>query len=194
MKGEKQVTFPFEFKYSDGGVFKTDYGITVRAPSLNQFAVHTAMVAFAAEADRANQAAGLVAFSSISAEQLSTLLKSRGDNGSGDEAAPVESDRDMANRVIGQFASGLGSEKFPKFMEFLLKTLKNNAKLATVGDTKIPLTDATVDSIAEIGGMDAINLILASFAGFFLPDQAAQSPKPNGGDTPTTQPSAVAVH
>jgi hypothetical protein len=194
MKGEKQVTFPFSFKYSEGGIFKEEFGVTIRAPSLDQFAVHTVMVAYAAESGKKNQADAMVAFGALPAATLEVMVKARGEQAEQDGPAPVETDAEMADRVIGHFASGLGSDRFPAFMAFVLKTIKNNPKLATVGDGKIPLTDATVDSIVAHGGMDALNLMMATFAGFFLQEAPSTSQKPIGDNTQASQQSAHGVH
>jgi hypothetical protein len=192
MKGEKQITFPFSFKYSEAGVFKEEFGVTVRAPSLDQFAVHTAMVAFAAEAGQKNQIAGMAAFGALPEGVIASMVKARGDQEQLNSAP--ETDDEMATRVIGQFASGLGSERFPRFMDFLLKALKNNPRLASVGDGKVPLTDATIQSICDVGGMDAVNVVMATFAGFFLEPVASPSKNATGEDTPASQQSALAVH
>ena len=177
MRGQKVITFPFEFEYSHEGQFKKEFGITVRAPGIELFNVHNKMIAFASEAE-----VGL-------AIKFSRVNRDKPEAADEEEAKPKapETDEEMVQRVIGAYSMGLGSEAFPNFMLFLKTTLTNNSRLATIGDTKIPVTDLVWNAIDNAGGMDAINMILRSFAGFFLkqPDSQA-SEKANGSNSPPT--------
>jgi len=175
IKGEIQVHLPFEFDYSDGGTMKKETMITVRAPSFADFKIHNAMVGRAKSAE------------------VGTAVALSGFKRSADDASPApaasereESDAEMVDRVIGVYAMGLGDEKFSTFMEFVKATLTNNPRLAAVGETKIPIKDAVWEQIGLKGGMDAVNLIISAFAGFFLTDQRSRSLRETGESSSTS--------
>jgi hypothetical protein len=201
MRGSRTIYLPINFRYSEGGAFKEDCAVTLTAPSLENFAIQTKMVAYATQALREAEKEQLQ-FLAEAGDVLEKILKSRAElqeaaaAEAAEEAATqaAETDDAMATRVIGMFARGLGPDKFPAFMEFLKKTLTNNAKLARVGDTKVPLKDETWNDIDEKGGMSAVNIILATFAGFFLPTAASPSAEASGNSSRPTSQSQAAVH
>lgn len=191
-KGEKQVILPFEFKFSNKGVWGQEFAITLKAPALADFAVHNRMVAFTSKARTQLMRDEAATFSMMPPATIEALMKARADYAKKDEAEeaeaekPEESDSDMAERVMGLYASGLG-DAFPEFVEFLKKALTNNARLASIGDTKQPVTDLVWDEIDknERGGLEAINMILAGFANFFLSAQQSRSAS-ESGEKPAT--------
>jgi hypothetical protein len=183
MRGQKIVTFPFEFPYSQDGKFLSEFAVTLRAPSLDQFQVHTAMTAFV----KASEVGVSVAFSGFKMPDrpASEVVA----------AAPApETEEQMVERVISTLSTGLGPDRFPQFMDYVMSKLKRNAKLATIGETNIPLDDATLSAIAEKGGMDAINLLVASFADFFFAGAPSKSASKSGDSLPGSSLSAAAVH
>ena len=187
MRGTKQITFPFEFQYSEGGSFKKEFAVTLRAPSLGQFKVHNQMTAYAWMAE-----IGIAArFADIKRPEPSAP-----DASEPQEPAAEETDQDKATRAMSVFAMGLGAEKYPEFVDFLKAKLTRNAALARVGDTSVALTDEVWESIEAEGGMDAVMLILGSFAGFFLrtADSATTSAKGNGSSLAPGSRSAAGVH
>lgn len=195
MRGTRLVHLPINFRYSDNGTFKEDCAVSLSAPSLDQFSVHNAMVAYASEATRNNDKEQALTFAAM-APALETLKKFREEAISTEvEVAPAEeTDEQRTTRVVEFYAQGLG-EKFPAFMEYLKKTLTNNPKLARVGDTKQPLRDESWEDIASKGGMDAVLMVFAGFAGFFLKEAArTKSQEANGSNSRAMSPSRAEVH
>lgn len=187
-KGEKQVILPFIFKFSDKGKFSEEHCITLRAPSLADFAAHNKMVSYASAAITTAQRNEAVMFSSIGSDVLDKILAARAEmqkEMDKDAEPEPETDEEVAGRVTQMFAAGLG-DKFPDFMDFIKKTLTNNARLAAIGDTKVPITDAVWDELNKEGGMEAVNLVLMSFANFFLPAQPSRSQSESGDEKSTT--------
>lgn len=176
MRGKKEINFPFEFEYSHEGQFKKEFGVKVQAPGIDQFDIHNKMVAFASDAE-----VGLaIKFSKVKREDRQT------DEEDIAKSAP-ETDAEMAQRVIGVYSMGLGPEAFPIFMSFIKKTLTNNPKLASIGETNVPITDLVWNAIDNAGGMDAVALVLMSFAGFFLKQpEEVKSGKANGSSSQPT--------
>ena len=104
-KSEVQIILPFEFRYSDKGGFHTEHAVTVRAPSLPDFAVHNSMVGYA----KAAEIGTAVAFSAFRQKMADVVAEDT----ASDVPEPAETDQEMADRVLGVYATGLGAEKFP---------------------------------------------------------------------------------
>lgn len=183
MRGKKLVQLPINFKYSDAGAFKEDCAVTISAPALDQFKVHSKMMAFASEAET-NLA---IKFASVERPKSDAPEPEK-------EEQKEETDEEMADRVLGIYAMGLGTEKFPEFMEYVKAVLTGNSKLASVGDTNIPLRAESWDSIDLEGGLEAVSLLIATFAGFFLGQPVGKSEGTNGSNSPPSQRSDRAVH
>jgi hypothetical protein len=186
-RGQKLVTLDFEFEYSKGGKFEKEFAVTLKAPSLDLFAVHNYHVSMA-ESVELGLAAKFSRFErrAVSdAERDAAIAKQ-------EEAQAVETDDDAAKRIISQYASGMEPDAFASFVEKVKKTLTGNPKLATIGETTIPITDAVWDDIASKGGLDAVMQIIAGFLGFF--DTARKSASPTGKNSRAGQPSEAAVH
>lgn len=183
---EAEIMLPFEFAYSDGGVMKTEMAVTVRAPSFEDFKVHNTMVGYA----KAAQVGMAVAFSKFSRPEARATDVPEGD---AEPAEIAETDAEMADRVLSTYAAGLGEDKFAAFMEYLRGVLTNNARLAFVTGTKVPIRDKVWASIGEAGdketvggGMQAITIICAAFAGFFLMEPRSRSAATTGESSSTT--------
>ena len=73
MRGTRLVHLPINFRYSDNGTFKEDCAVSLSAPSLDQFSVHNAMVAYASEATRNNDKEQALTFAAM-APALETLM------------------------------------------------------------------------------------------------------------------------
>jgi hypothetical protein len=171
MRGTKQVTLPISFQFSNAGKLEEDCMVTLQAPGLDSFSIHNHMVAFAAEAQR-NSMADEAAMLQKLGPLLDKILEAKAEQQASEEEPQEIPEEQKAEQVISTYAKGLGSEKFPAFMEYVKKALTNNAKLARVGDTKVPLNDEVWLNIEKAGGMEAATLIIAGFAGFFLKDLA----------------------
>jgi hypothetical protein len=201
MRGTRLLHLPVSFKYSDGGKYAEDSAVTLQAPSLDNFAIHTKMVAYATQAMMANEKEQMQMLAELG-DTLDKILKSRdamreqaiAEGKVEADAEAAETDDAMAARVMSTYARGLGPDRFPAFMEFVKKTLTNNAKLARVGETKVPLRDESWEDIDAKGGMDAVNIVLAGFAGFFLRTVGSESRDANGNSSQPTSPSLPAVH
>ena len=115
MKGQKLVNMPVNFRYSDAGQPKEDCAVTVQAPSLDQYAVHCTMVAYAAEASRKMDQEQAIAMMALSPAIVEIIVKARDDAGVQPEPE-LETDAEMADRVMAIYAGGLGSAKFPTFV------------------------------------------------------------------------------
>ena len=162
MRGEKVIDFGFTFKYSDGGEFQEASEIVLRAPGLDKFDVHTSMKAWTGKA--------MLNFAQIA----------RGETVSDEQIEQESPDNTTDDQDVMQMMSmGLNVDEFPKFAAYVRKVLTNSKKLATVGQTDIPLTDATWIDIENQGGMEAVFKIMSDFTGFFL---GALTSKGQNGD------------
>lgn len=166
MRGEKTVTFDFNFEYSHDGNFVEANTITLRAPGLGKFDVHNTMQAYVSKA--------VVSF----AAQLRDANKGQPDTSDNDEDVSDTSEQDEDKDVMVIMAMGLDLDVYPKFASYVQKVLTNTPKLATIGDTKMPITDAVWASIEERGGIEAANKIMSEFTSFFF--DALGSKKANG--------------
>ena len=191
-KGERQIILPFEFKFSDKGKWAVEHCITLQAPSLADFGVHNKMVGFASKAITTAQRNEAVMFSSINSDVLGKIIAARAEfeaerKASQEENAEPEQETDeaVAERATQMFAAGL-DDKFPDFMEFLKKTLTNNPRLARIGDTQAPIVDGVWEELNKHGGMEAVNLVLMSFANFFLQAPQSKSTNASGDEQPIT--------
>lgn len=194
MRGTRLVQLPCNVRYSENGTFKEDCAITLTAPSLDQFSLHNTMVTYAMSASRAVEKDQMLTFASLDPAAIAVITKARAEAQAEAPSEPVpETDAERTSRVISHYAQGLG-DKFPAFMDFLKKSLTNNPTIARIGDTKNPIRDETWNDLAEKGGMDAVNMIFAGFAGFFLKETASTSRDENGNSSRPTSPSQAAVH
>ena len=182
MRGQRLVQFPFEFEYSEGGQFKTEFGVTLTAPGLAQIKVHSQMTAWAKRAEL-----GL-------ATQMSGMKRPTGEAAEAVVDEAPETDEEMADRVTTVFAMGLGEEKYPEFLDYVKRVLTNNPALARVGETQVPITDGVWMSLDQNGGMSAVLMLVAGFASFFLANGQRNSGKTNGNSLQPGSHSAAAVH
>lgn len=189
MRGEKTVTFDFNFEYSHDGNFVEANTITLRAPGLGKFDVHNTMQAYVSKA--------VVSF----AAQLRDANKGQPDQSTDDDDVSDTSEaQDEDKDVMVIMAMGLDLDVYPKFASYVQRVLTNTPKLATIGDTKAPITDAVWTSIEERGGIEAANKIMSEFTSFFfdalgskkgngkgkLPSSASPSKGPSPSNTPKT--------
>ena len=170
MRGEKTVTFDFNFEYSHDGNFVEANTITLRAPGLGKFDVHNTMQAYVSKA--------VVSF----AAQLRDANKGQPDQSTDDEDVSDTSEPDDDKDVMVIMAMGLDLDVYPKFAAYVQRVLTNTPKLATIGDTKVPITDAVWSSIEERGGIEAANKIMSEFTSFFF--DALGSKKASGKGKP----------
>lgn len=179
MHGETVITFDEPFQYSKNGNFEPATTITLRAPGLGKRHVHYTMGAFVMEAigELQNRRASLLA-SAGATDPMPTSSNSL----DVDDAAPAKPEPEEDPLGFWQIMKmGLGPDKFPRFADYVMRELTGTPKLATVGDTGIPLTEAVWESLVETNGMDAPERIMGTFTGFFL--ASPKSKKPSGGAT-----------
>lgn len=170
MKGEKTINFDFAFQYSEGGKFAEASSITVRAPGLGKFDVHTTMSAYVGKA--------ALAFTRLASEMPQQAAAEADD----DSGEPKTDDQD----VMQLMAMGLGVDEFPKFAMYVKRALTGTPKLAHVTDTKIGLTDEIWESIEAGGGMEAVQKVMSDFAGFFFEALGGRRAKANGAEPAPT--------
>ena len=177
MRGEKTIEFDFEFTYSRKGSFMKGSRITLREPGLGKRQVHATMTAFMSEA-MLGQMRHLSAFQEASkAKELQKAADAEDEEAEDQDEAELETETER--NVLATMAAGLGTEKFPAFMDYVIKALTEAPKLASIEDSEVGLTHATLEEIAENGGMEAIDRIVGVFASFF-DDTARARRKKNG--------------
>lgn len=186
MRGETMLTLDFEFEFSHNGEVQKEFAVKLRAPGLDQYAIHNRMAGLASEAQ-----VGLAQrYSKIERPKAADIAEAVA---AAEQAVDQETESEAAARVLDAFATGLGPERFAETMDWLRRTLTGNAKLASIGDTGTPIRDKVWESIADQGGLDAVNLILGTFIAFFM-DGPARSRKGGGSGKPSTPPSGAVVH
>lgn len=158
MRGEKTVTFDFAFTYSDKGHFVEAREITIRAPGISKFDTHARMKAWVGKA--------VLAFSSIARPTAAS-----------DDEPPAQ-DGDDDQDVMQLMSMGLGVDDYTAFCAFVKKALTGST-LATVGESKIPVSDEIWIDLEDKGGMEAVFKVMSEFTGFFFA-ALQKSPKPNG--------------
>ena len=100
MRGEKTINFDYELLYSKAGAFVPATSITVRAPGLDQYKIHSRMQAWVAEA-----ANGLrKAFSQVAAPA-----------GAGDDEKDKPEEVDVDDARLASVASANLAPKTPQF-------------------------------------------------------------------------------
>jgi hypothetical protein len=194
MRGEKVVELGVTFRFPTG---KGEYGeastVTVRAPGLANFRVHNKMQAYVMDGAFAMMKKAVEARGGVAAAAAAEAAAEaeREANGETLEEAPEPLGVDTMN----QMSIGLGVERFPEFCEFIRKSL-TNSKFATIGDSKIMITDETWEAIEEVAGMDGVMEVMGQFVGFFAGSQKSRKPSGSEQETisswPTKAPSAPA--
>lgn len=185
MADAKTIEFEFTFRYPDRGNYLDATAVTVKAPGMSNFRVHSAMHGWVMDAMMQAAAKAIAASGGIEAARK--RAEAEEDKPTADE--PTEP---SGTEFIDQIAIGLGPEKFAEFMAFTRKALTGNAHLAWVGD-KRPITDEVWLEIETNGGMEAVMEVMGTFAGFFVVSR--KSPKKTGDDklitssSPTKAPS-----
>lgn len=160
MRGEATVTFDFAFKYSDQGEYKQAKSVSVRAPALGKFHVHTTMTKFVMDAVTGLQ------------EKRPTMMKGNEDQAVSNKAAEgggPDNPQEMPARAIMQMMSiGLDRSDYDAFVKYMHAELVGSPKLAVITDTNIPLSDACLEDIVECGGISALYEIMGAFTRFFF--------------------------
>lgn len=157
MKGETQIEFEFDFEFTEAGRTEKSNSITVRAPGYRRIELHDKMVALVNEA-----LIGLV-------PKIGDLDRSAGAVSDGEPAA---GQRD----ALMMLAMGLGNERFPGVMTMIRKQLTNAPDIAFVTGSQEPVTDLVWESLADGGGVEAVNQVVSTFVDFFMPDLVEASP------------------
>lgn len=158
-RGEKVVTFDFNFTYSEKGSYVEANSITLKAPGLAKFDTHARMKGWVGKA--------VLAFSANA--------KPAAGGQSDDE--PARKDDDDDQDVMQIMSMGLGVDDFATFAAYVKKTLTNST-LATVGDRGVLLTDEVWMDLEKHGGMEAVMKVMSDFTGFFF--EALTSRKKSG--------------
>jgi len=174
MRGEKTIDLGYEIAYSKGGKFHTATTITVRAPGYELYRVHSMMQGWTSE--------GAVGYRKTFAEQIAKAE-------TGEVPAPQageEPAEDVKIDVMAMMAAGLTPARYAEFAAYVMDTLKNNAKLCSVGDDpSATLTDHVLRQIVENGGLADVDRIFSEFAGFFMLGQGSKA-KPSGPASSTS--------
>lgn len=175
MRGEKTIEFEFPIRYSENGEWNEATAVTVRAPGLDKFSIHSKMQSYVARAvfefAKANEHLRKGAPTGSASVEDDAEVE--------DEAANAD-DQDVL--VIMQMAMGV--DDYAAFADFVRKTLTNAPRLASIGDSKQPIKDETWLSIEEAGGLEAVHKIISEFCGFFF--DALKSQKKSGQNKPIT--------
>lgn len=186
MRGEKTITLDYEILYSKGGQFVPTNIITVRAPSLDQYKIHSLMQSWTSE--------GALGWRKANAETLAKLeaaaeaAQAAPAPQAGAAETPAE---DVQIDVMHMMSQGLPPERYAIFSQFVMDTLKNNPRLAYVGgDEKAPITDHVMQQIGEQGGIADWDRIASDFSGFFMLGTGSRQ-KPSGADSSPTSVSPI---
>jgi hypothetical protein len=187
MRGEKTINFDFEILYSAGGKFHPATSITVRAPSLDQYRIHSIMQSWTIE--------GANGWRKVFADEIAKAKVESSNAPDGDETPSADED-DKQIDVMAMMAAGLSPEKYAAFSALVMDTLKNNPRLAYVGeDPKAAITDHVLTQIGDKGGIPEWERVASEFVGFFM--LGGQSAKTNGdasspaSASPTPEPSPL---
>lgn len=178
MRGEKTLSFEFTFPYSENGGYAEANTITIRAPGLGKFHVHSTMQAYVMDA-----------ISTLQAKRAA--IESMARDGE-DDGKPADDEADPAG-VWQMMAMGLGVEKFPKFAEYVTKVLTNAPKLASIGEGKVALSDEVWTALEDNGGIEAIHEVLGTFVGFFLESPKSARRTGNGSSTTSASPTRAST-
>lgn len=181
MKSEAKVVFDVPFRYSRQGQFETATEIKLVAPGLGKRHVHTALQAFVGEAVGSLQ------------ERRASLLAQAGATESRDAEAAAATGNDDTN-PLGYWmfmTMGLNDKSLQRLNAYLMAELTGSPRLASIGDTGEPMTDAAWESLVETNGMEAVDRVLGTYIGFFM--GSPKSKKETGSDTSTTSSSPPKV-
>lgn len=179
MRGEKTIEFDYEILVSQNGQFVPHRTVTVRAPSLDQYRVHALMQGWTSE--------GAQGFRKAYADDIERARKSQ-EAGTEPQAGAKDGKDDDTIDVMAMMASGLTPERYADFAEYVLSVIKNNHRLAYVGDVAdrgSALTDHVVQQIVEKGGLADLDRIFSEFTGFFMLGQGSKAEK-SGSASATT--------
>lgn len=151
--GIKKIKLDFEFTYSKNGDDDIGDTIIVKAPSFEEMDVHAKMTSYVTNA------------------LFVAMPKLTGISGLA-ENTPSENEltdeQDLDRNSLSMMALGMTVGEYCDFLNFVKKTLTNNAKFAHIDGEEIPITDMLWRNIGENGGQAAIDRILGSFVSFFI--------------------------
>lgn len=165
MRGTTTIEFDFEFEYADGGQHHKAFAITLQAPGFDRYDVHTAMTAWIGKA--------ALGFMANMPERQKPDGAERRQKANGDKTA--EEIRAERRSSLTNLAMGLGVDDYQRFATFLRRTLTKNSALARVAETEVGIQDMTWSTIADQGGIEAVEEIMGAFIDFFT-----ESPKSAG--------------
>ncbi|MEQ8822968.1 MAG: hypothetical protein RIC14_01195 [Filomicrobium sp.] len=166
MRGEKTIDLGFDIKVSVGGEYVHESEVTVRAPGLDKFQVHTKMQAYVGKA-----LAGIAG--------MRGQLQDAAQDTNEDEQDTNKDEQD----VMVLMSMGMSGDDYTEFAAFARKSL-TNSKLASVGENA-KLTDEAWLEIEAQGGMEAVMRILSAFTDFFF-DALASKPENGKGKSLTS--------
>jgi hypothetical protein len=173
MRGEKTIDLGVTFRYPNGkGQYEETSAVTVRAPGLSMFHVHTRMQAWVVD--------GLVG-------AMNKVVREKGaEQARADAAAEADADQQAEQEehpgdvIMDRMAIGLG-ERYPDFAVYIKKVLTNSALVSVGAGGR--MTDEAWEAIEAEAGMQGVLVVLGTFAGFFL--GSGPSKKPNGNASST---------
>jgi hypothetical protein len=187
-ENKKTVTFDFAFKYSRDGIWDQGNSITVCEPGFANRQVFRKMQSYVARS-RAIGAAN--ANRNLTPEQFEAqtraVLEFRAAQAAAKETASTDATV-VAPPAIAvpditmDWFSDFPPDEFMRFSDDVLKALTGNKALAYIGDDhtlmlsnpgRLAVGEGVWASIADEGGMDAIDKVLMAFASFFIYTQPA---------------------
>lgn len=169
MRGEKTIDLGFDVRIPGKDGYTHENEVTVRAPGLDKFHVHTKMQAYVGKA-------------------LAGIAGMRGQL----QDAAQDTEEDVLDTkeeqdVMVLMTMGLDGDTYSEFAAFARKSL-TNSKLASVGEDA-KLTDEAWLEIEAQGEMEAVMRILSAFTGFFFDALASKSESGKGKSLTSASPS-----
>lgn len=184
----KTVTFDNAFRYSKNGQFEETNCITVCEPGYEHRQIFHTMRAYMGEAEK-----GLMKIiSDLRSSQPAAPVAVPVEEAPPADAAEAEAKKAKEQEIedatyLEQMRMVLGIEGFPKFCDYVQKVLTNHKGLAYCGGEhgqeikeRVPVTDGVWEQIANAGGVEEMDRVIAAFLNFF-----AGSPSKTTGQTET---------
>lgn len=182
MRGEKTIKFDFDINYPTGnGQYAATREVTLRAPGLSKSDVFYTLKGYVSKA--------VTGFAKIHAG----TKKRTADQAAGDDEENEGYDKEEVDTMY-LMGAGLDIDDYQVFSNYLRRVLTNSSKLASLGDSKAPLSDEAWLEIDAAGGMDAVNKVLAGYVDFFLEPLMSKSKSGKNKSTGSDSPARATSH
>ena len=167
MPASKVITFEKPFKYSHGGEFYEADFVTVFEPTYRTRAIDRKVSNIIMKA------------------MMGCANNARGAKGDEEEVANPEA-KIPDDTCLDILTSGIEDlDVVSRIYDGIEKSLTNNAELACIADTGVPLQATTWERISEANDLEGVNRIISVFASFFV-DRALRSLKSANGSNEST--------